>query len=149
MIVTTLAMASYFVGLAGTKVNKAKKKCKSFKENLQRSLKSRKKVAVRTQEVQADNSRRRAPRLPVGSLAPSRQTARNQRSLQALELAEKLKKNTAATASRPGGRRWTRVAERARVTPLKLPLRSTDSGSDLLCSLGTFSPKWAKNVSAN
>lgn len=58
-------------------------------------------------------------------------------------------KKTAATASRPGGRRWTRVAERARATPLKLQLRSTDSGSDLLCSLGMFSPKWTKNALAN
>lgn len=58
VIVTTLATTSYLVGLAGTKANK---KCKSFKKSLQKSLKSNMNVAVRTQEVQRDNSGRRGP----------------------------------------------------------------------------------------
>lgn len=89
VIVTTLAMASYFVGLAGTKANKTqkKKKCKSFKENLQRNQTRRLLLGLRKYwQTTAGEGHR------VGSRAPSRQTARNQRSLQALELSKEAKK---------------------------------------------------------
>lgn len=122
VIVTTLETASFFVGLAGTKVTQkcASPSRKAFKRASDQIRTLLLGFRKRSQTTAGEGDRRGCR--AVGTLTqilphlPDKQPQKKKHSQQTLEHSEKLK--TASTASRSAGRPSTWVAERARATHL-------------------------------